>query len=432
MSDKLDEIELRSEEVQEILERTPHWMLRWGNIIFLAIVLLILFISWFVKYPDIITTQAEITTTIPAQKIYARTTGQLSAILVKDNENVSRNQLLSVLENTGSHEDIYFLKSVVDSIELNKESFYFPIDELPILFLGEIENQYAIFENNYFQYRINKDLNPYSNRSAADSNSLSELSKRLENLKSQKRINKKELFLQEKDLARNKILFDKGVISERDYESEKLEYSQAQRNFENYVSSISQIEESISGVRISSKDNKIERVREEALLFKKVIQSFNQMKIAIKDWEAQYALKSNLNGKISFADYWSVNKSVNAGDVLFNVIPSDHSDYVARLLAPINNSGKIKIGQRVNISLDNYSETEYGVLRGKINKISLVPNEEGFYLIDVELSEGLKTSYSAILEYKQGMTGTAEIITQDLRLIERFFYQFKNVFSRDV
>ena len=57
MSEKnnLDNIELRSEEVQEILEKVPHWMIRWGNVLFLALIVLLLVISWFVKYPDVIT-----------------------------------------------------------------------------------------------------------------------------------------------------------------------------------------------------------------------------------------------------------------------------------------------------------------------------------------------------------------------------------------
>lgn len=36
MSDLLDNIELRSEEVQEILTRVPNWMIRWGSVLFFS------------------------------------------------------------------------------------------------------------------------------------------------------------------------------------------------------------------------------------------------------------------------------------------------------------------------------------------------------------------------------------------------------------
>ena len=53
MPNKLEDIELRSEEVQEILAKVPHWMLRWGNVLFLSLILMLLFLSWLIKYPDI-------------------------------------------------------------------------------------------------------------------------------------------------------------------------------------------------------------------------------------------------------------------------------------------------------------------------------------------------------------------------------------------
>lgn len=110
--------------------------------------------------------------------------------------------------------------------------------------------------------------------------------------------------------------------------------------------------------------------------------------------------------------------------------PSKNSDYVAKLKTPARNSGKIKIGQRVTVQLKNYPETEFGVLEGKVAHISALPTKEGFYLIDVSLPENLISSYGKEIVFKQEMSGTANIITEDLRLIERFFYQLKDVFSR--
>ena len=39
------EIELRSEEVQEILTRVPHWMIRWGTVLIFGIILMLFFTS---------------------------------------------------------------------------------------------------------------------------------------------------------------------------------------------------------------------------------------------------------------------------------------------------------------------------------------------------------------------------------------------------
>ncbi len=430
MPEKLEDIELRSEEVQEILTKVPHWMIRWGNVLFLVLILMLLFMSWFVKYPDIIPSEALITTKISPQKEFAKVTGKINAILVEDNQEVKNNQPLAILENTANYKDIYKLKTVIDTIQVNSKTFSFPIDSLPILFLGDIESQYALFENSYIQYQLNKELQPFSNEAIANKYSVSELNRRLRSLKSQKEINKTELEFTNKDLQRNKILFDKGVISAQDYENKQLQFAQAERNYKNFESSISQIREGISNANKTSKGTEINRVKEEMVLLKNVIQSFNQLKKSIKDWEYQYVLQSNIDGKVAFLNYWNTNQTVNQGDLVFTIIPSENSSFIARLKTPIQNSGKLKVGQKVNIKLENYPDTEFGVLNGTVKNISLIPDNEGLYLVSVELPEKLITSYNKEINFKQEMFGTAEIITEDLRLIERFFYQFREVLKR--
>jgi multidrug resistance efflux pump len=424
------EIQIRSEEVQEILSAVPSWMIRWGNLLILTLIVMLLGISWFVKYPDIISAEAMITTQIPPQKVYAKTTGTLIAVLVNDNDLVNKSQPLAIIENTADYKDVYILKSVIDTIKINNQSFNFPINRLPILFLGDIESQFALFENSYIQYKLNSELQPFSNEALANTYSISELNRRLQSLLSQRDINKTELEFKLKDLERNQTLYEKGIISTQDYENKQLEIAQAQRNYKNFESSISQIRESISNAHKTSKGTEINRVKEEMVLLKNVIQSFNQLKKSIKDWENRYVLKSNIYGKVSFLNFWNVNQTVNQGDLVFTIIPNENSSFVAKLKSPAQNSGKIKIGQHVKIKLENYPDTEFGTLNGTLNSISLIPNQDGQYLIDVSLPSTLITSYNKTIAFKQEMRGSAEIITQDLRLIERFFYQFKSVLNK--
>ncbi|WP_282043939.1 HlyD family secretion protein [Winogradskyella flava] len=427
--DNLDNIELRSEEVQEILTKVPHWMIRWGNVLFLSLILMLLLLSWFFKYPDTIPAEAIITTQIPPQKEYARITGKIEAIFVEDNQIVEPNEPLAILENTANFEDVLKLQSIIDTIKVNNESFNFP-DNLPVLFLGDIETQYALFENSYNLYKINKDYQPFSNEASANQITSSELYRRLENLKSQQKYSKAELDISKSKFGRQKELFDKGVISAQEFESEQSIYAQAERNYESFESLISQTRESIGNARRSSRGTEINRAKEEMTLLKNVIQSLNQLKKAVKDWELQYVLKSNIEGKVAFLNYWNVNQTVNPGDLVFTIIPTENSSFIAKLKTPAQNSGKIKIGQKVNIKLQNYPDKEFGVLSGAVSHISLIPNEDGLYIVDVLLPQKLITSYNKEIDYKQDMIGVAEIITEDLRLIERFFYQFREIVKR--
>jgi len=80
--------------------------------------------------------------------------------------------------------------------------------------------------------------------------------------------------------------------------------------------------------------------------------------------------------------------------------------------------------------LANYPDREFGIITGNIKAISLTPDKECNLLIDVSLPNGLATSYKKQILFQQEMAGTSDIVTEDLRLIERLLYQFRDIFRR--
>ena len=426
MPNNQNNIEIRSEEVQEILTAVPNWMIRWGNTFILVILLALILISWFIKYPDIITANAVVTTQTPPEKIVARKTGKISHLLIKDGELVKKNTPIAIIENTANYKDVYLLKSIIDTIQLNKNNFSFPIDKLPILFLGPIESDYAAFENAYSLYILNHKLKPFEVKKKADRFSLSKMQVRLKRLYSQKRLLKKEIDIKQKDLKRYEVLYNKGIISAQNLESKQSDFLRSQRNYSEFNLSISQLEEAISNGKKTVDNTIYNKTKEELRLLKDVLQYFSKLKSSIKNWEKINVLKSNIDGKVTYLNFWHVNKNINAGDVLFTILPNNNEKYIAKIKAPTKNAGKIKLGQKVYIELENYPSDEFGVLNGQIVSISSVPNDKGFYLIEVSLPNKMRTSYNKMIVFKQEMKGQAEIITEDLRLIDRFFNKLKS------
>jgi multidrug resistance efflux pump len=424
-----DIINIRSEHVQEILTKVPNWMIRFGNTLILGLIVMLFFMSWFIKYPDIISTEAQITTKLPPQKKYSQTTGKLDSIFIKDSQSLKQGDIIAIIENTTSFEHIQLLKAIVDTIKPNNKNFNFPLDKLPILFLGDVDSDYALFENSYIQYQLNRELQPFSNEQNSNRFTKSQLYSRLNTLQAQKQINKAELEFQQREFERHQQLFKKGVIAKQTIESKEIAYLQAKRNYANMDASISQLREAIGNASTTSISTKIKQTKEEISLLKNVLQSFNQLKTALLNWEIKYAIISDINGTVAFSKLWSKNQTVNQGDLLFTIIPKENSAYIAKLKTPAQNFGKIKIGQTVNIKIENYPSGEFGTLKGHIETIAVLPDEEGYYLVSVSLPSELITSYKKEITFRHEMRGSAEIITEDLRLIERFFSQLKNVFK---
>jgi hypothetical protein len=86
---------------------------------------------------------------------------------------------------------------------------------------------------------------------------------------------------------------------------------------------------------------------------------------------------------------------------------------------PAVTTGKVKIGQKVNIKIDNYSSQKYGILTGYIENISLLHSTNN-YKVEIALPKGLTTNYNKTLPFSDQLKGVAEIITEDKSLFERF------------
>jgi len=293
-------IELRSEDVQEILTKVPHWMIRWGNVVILTVLLSLLIMSWVVRYPDIITSEITITTQIPPQRLITKSSGRIEKIFIKNGETVSQNTALAVIENTARYQDVFLLKSIIDTLKINKNFIKFPFESLPSMQLGEIEGSFAVFEKDFIAYSLNRNLQPYKIEGAAQNYEVIEIKERLNLLQQQKQISETEIQLKKKELDRYKKLYEKGIISTQEWETKNLDYLQTEKNLRGLSSSISQMKSSLNDLNKNSKSTKINETKDDVSLFRNVIQSYNQLKKAIADWELAYVLRSSIAGEVSF------------------------------------------------------------------------------------------------------------------------------------
>ena len=416
--------------MQEILTRVPHWMIRWGNVVVFVILILMILLSWTIKYPDIVTSNIIITTQTPPEKLIARSSGRLEKILVTNQQNIHKNTPLAVVENTASYKDVFYLKSITDTLKINPAQFYFPFEKLRGLQLGDINAVFAVFEKDYLAYSLNKDLHPYKVEGAAQNYESAQVKLRLSLLIEQKAIAENELKIKKDEIERYRKLHDKGVIATQEWDTKNLDYLQFEKGLRNLNASISQNRSSLNELDKTTKATKINETKDDVNLYRNAVQSYNQLRKSIADWEHSYVLRSSIAGEVSFLQIWKENQPVNSGDNIFMVIPVNETNYIGKVKAVAQNSGKIKKGQKVNIRLANYPDYEFGVLEGKIDYIALTPDKDGNLLIDVSLPQGLKTSYDKKIYFQQEMAGTADIITADLRLTERLLYQFRNIFNR--
>jgi HlyD family secretion protein len=92
-------------------------------------------------------------------------------------------------------------------------------------------------------------------------------------------------------------------------------------------------------------------------------------------------------------------------------------------------AGKVKEGQQVVIKLDTYPYLEFGLLRGNVRTIASAP-DESMYMVQVTLQDSLRTSYGRTIDFHQEMQGQAEIITENMTLMNRILNPLRHIMRR--
>lgn len=428
-NNKIDNQQLRSIEVQEILSNPPIWIVRWGITLIFIFTIIILVLANIIKYPDFVTARVLLTTEQPTERVFSRFSGQIEKVFIKNRDIVKTNNKLAVIRNTANYKDVYILKSIIDTLQFTSKNIKFPFDKTNELILGEISMAFINFEKSYTDYTLLKDLNPYSNLLLENRVSLSEIKVRLQNQIDQKELLEQEIELKRTDFKRQSQLFEKGIISKAEFESHQLEFIQMQKNISNMAISISQMREAISSASSSLRSTKINEQEDITNLLNNVLHNYNILKETIRDWEYKYVLKSSIEGVISFQNFWGENQFINTGDIAFSILPTNTTSLVGKLIISSQNAGKVKVGQKVFIKLDNYPYQQYGMLIGRVTNYSISPDDEGNYVVYISLPEGIKTSYNKTFEFNQELLGIAEIVTEDLSVAARIFYKFREVFK---
>ncbi len=73
------DVEIKIDEVNELLSDVPSWMVRWGITAIFLILLALLSLTFFIKYPDKLVAKTTITTLDPPVTLIAKSSGKTIA-----------------------------------------------------------------------------------------------------------------------------------------------------------------------------------------------------------------------------------------------------------------------------------------------------------------------------------------------------------------
>lgn len=423
------DIELRCEEVQEILTRPPHALVRWGITAFFSVLALFFIGGCFFKYPDVVSAQITVTTEHPPVWIVARGSGKIKEVYGKDRERIEAGKIIAVLENPAETEDVLLLEEALQDFCLTDSCVHdilFPEH----LALGSIQAVYATFIKSLTDYRNFLSLDLYEQKIEATRKELQEYRNYIVHLKRQAELDKEQVRIAETVHSREKKLFGEGLTAQSDYEEAKQVFLNRQQGQEQMMTSLSSAKIQEAQLQQNILEIRMERSREANSLGTALKAAYNELQVSIEDWKMTYLFISPAGGILSYNNVWQKNQNVNSGDKVFSIVASQTGDIIGKIKLPVNGSGKVKPGQRVNISVTGYPYMEFGFLTGTVVSVSLLTDSDSMYTVTVSLPQDLCTSYGKVLDFNGELTGTAEVMTDERSITGRLLEPLRYLWEK--
>ena len=422
--DRVAEIILHSEAVVQILGVPPRWLARWGATVMVGVVGFLIGLAWLIHYPEVVPGSVVITTPVPPATVVARASGHLETLTVRDGDTVQSGAVLARIHNSADPAAVTRLEVALTEWQANHGLSQNAIATFAALPLGELQGDYAAMARAYAAYDWHVTADPMGVQIRALSAQRAPLAERIEALQQQQVLLVRAVVVSQREYERAAELVrhqDASLLTLDDRERQVIDGKRALQGnlieLANTKLDSARIDQTITEMAVRDRQQRQDLM----VAWQEALKTLSG-KLAL--WERTYVLRAPIAGKVSLSQFWTDSQFIRTGDDVMAIVPANSRDPIGRVSLPINRAGSVQIGQAVFIGLDNYPGEQFGLVRGRIIAISPVPLA-GRYAVDVALVDGLVTTSGRRLAYQQEMQGQAEIVVEDLRVIDRIFYQFR-------
>jgi multidrug efflux pump subunit AcrA (membrane-fusion protein) len=420
------EIELRSESVQEIVGRIPHWIIRYGITVLLGLILLMIFLSWLIRYPDVINATGVLTSEDRPRSVVARSDGKLVRLDVADGDTLSTNALLAVIESTAEPASMDSLRWLLadGATALRSDTGVFPhLADLQVgegrLILADLRSaseEFHVWRTETYRTERNAGLlakiELFKKMISASEKQLTWATRKQQNYATEAKV----------DTA----LASSGVIPATEFRKKQNDYIDQQITMSGMERSLQQNRITLLEMQAQLKELQHADEARYRELEDRCKAKLEQLRDFLGTWQLNHNVLAPVAGRVHFAGRLTVNQPVKSGDVLFYLAPiAEH--YIVEAFVPGTGAGKVQVGQLVYVRLDGFPANEFGQLIGTVRSMASMANmragtigAEGYRVV-VDLPQGLMSSFRRKLTYSPEMNVQVEVVAKERSVLGRIF-----------
>ncbi len=425
----------RSNDIKDIMGKMPPYLIRRGAVLVTIVFIFLLFLLYIIKYPDVVRGNLVITTSNPPSRLVAKVDGKL-LLLKKDKDQLKKDEIIAYIENSAEYNSILKLReqsTLFDSISNSPLLLLEKNINIPSAFqLGEIQSYYTAFYDECQKFKSFISLNENYSQIVQIQEKLQLARKKETLLLDKEKTALRKVQLQKQQFSKDSILFSKSVISQQDLDQSEKQYIDIVARYQDSKEATIANSNDIISFKMQIENLSIND-KEKFRYFEIAIKStYKELESQLHQFQEKYFVISPISGQLSLFNYWSNTQIVKKGDEIASVIPKEkQNEIIGKLQVQGLRFGKVKEKQKVKILLDNFPASEYGYIYGSVTSYSAT-NNNNTYLVNVVLPNGLTTSDSYKIQFNTEMHGMAEIITEDVSIMNRIFYRARRAFNKKI
>lgn len=418
-------IEVLNEEIQEILGTPPGWILRFGTLIFFIVIVVLIWLSYWIQYPDVVVSEIIVSFNDPPSKLISPKSGYLNKLHAVNNQKVKKGQLLISYNSEANYLDVLSLYEKLLQVKQTNQSSILSLSFSENYSIGELQKYLFQFLDKQNQYSLRvKGISEVTNKSDKQKQ-ISSLENGIEystNLRDNLAVQIENTQIQLKN-EEAMVKMDKLSQSELNKTRDKLTVLSSNLNateaeIKDKQFKISNLKSDLVNLSVSS-----EKGREVAL--SEMNAAFVQFKSNVSQWISSHLIISPTDGTVQVTNkFLKSGQYVNKDEPLLIIIPPQLNKMKGIMNVPFNESGNIKRNQLVLVRLNSYPSSKFGIIQGKVASSSSIALEEDGKLVSpvtVYFENGLVTTTGYKVPTKKELSGMARIITQNKRFIQRLF-----------
>ncbi len=423
------------QEIDDLIGNPPGCLLRSGITVVALVVVTIIGLSAFIRYPDKVVATGMMTGDYPPIEHVNKVAGIIDKIYVKDGQVVEKDATIAYIQNTMNRNHLRQIEDFIRQYQnaaymSDYVNFYCPKN----LQLGDLTADYARLQLLFSEFQTTMRQSGVYQQIKTLEIEIQKTKQLACTLEKEKKYANEELALIEKDMGRDKYLHDEGVISELEKEEAEGALLRYQKQYNNLDIGIIQNTIKEEQLRLQIQQLSEERTNQLNTYHFNIQEVINRLQQQIEQWHETYYVRAEVPGRVVLHSNITQDIFVASNTPLISIISDrKNSEKYAKVTTPNRGIGKVETGDKAILKLDGYPYKEYGTITSVVATIAALPNRDAtgksYYELKIPLSDTLMTNYKKAIAYRPQSTLTAEIITKDKSLLERLLEQFLSLIT---